>query len=79
MLNGNFDGMDDIEDYGDEIAPQRNNQRNHQQNAEFKVSGTKTAMNQLIKGSEEIQWWLSRAISYVKPYIGEVTRYVQID
>lgn len=36
-------------------------------------------MNQLIKGNEEIQWWLNRAISYIKPYIGEVVRYVQID
>lgn len=36
-------------------------------------------MNQLLRGSEEIQWWLTRAISFVKPYIGEVTRYLQID
>jgi hypothetical protein len=36
-------------------------------------------MNQLVKGSDEIQWWLNRAISFVKPHLGEVTRYLQVD
>ena len=36
-------------------------------------------MNQLVKGSEEIQWWLNKAISFIWPELGEVTRYVQID
>ena len=32
-----------------------------------------------MRGKDEIQWWLNRAISYIKPYIGECTRFVQID
>ena len=72
MMRGEIDGDDGIDDYGDEINSQPT-QANKKQIDEI---GASKAMTQIIKGSEEIQWWLSRAISFCSPIFGEVHRYL---
>lgn len=50
-MNGMADDFDDeAEDYGSEIQERGGGNKN----PDFKMTGTKTAMNQLVKGSEEI-------------------------
>ena len=74
MLNGEIMMDENDNNFDDEYGVEEDNGK-----PAMKFSGKKPTMNQLLKGCDEIQWWLNRAISYVKPFLGEVTRYVQID
>lgn len=81
MLSGKLPPEEDsdygkeYDDYGFEIKPDAPKERKILPDYKKKAPVI-PSMNQLVKGSEEIQWWLNRAISYVKPFLGEVTRYV---
>lgn len=37
------------------------------------------AMLDCREESEQICWWINRAISHIKPYVGECTRAIQIN